>query len=143
MLPLAGAYISVGVTIVAGQYLAVAAWGTSFQSWNGGGLFAPVVLLTGVMCSSSFWTLQSRSVIGGMVLPLAMQALIAGVIAWFASGSAMNITKVRANIARVASPTSTARVPAMQMPAKTLLHHRLKKHRCRRQFLLGYHTKSG
>ena len=93
MLPLAGAYISVGVAIVAGQYLAVAAWGTSFQSWNGSGLFAPVVLLAGVMCSSAFWTLQSRSVIGGMVLPLAMQALMAGVIAWFASGSAMNITE--------------------------------------------------
>ena len=89
MLPLAGAYISVGVAFVAGEWLADAAWGSSFKSPNASGLLAFVALLAGVLCSSAFWTLQSRSIIGGMVLPLAMQALLAGVIAWFASGTSM------------------------------------------------------
>ena len=48
-----------------------------------------VPLLAGVMCSSAFWTLQSRSIIGGMVLPLAMQGLLAGVITYFASGTSL------------------------------------------------------
>jgi hypothetical protein len=89
MLPLVGAYISVGVAFVAGQCLADAAWGNSVKSWDGGSLLVFVALLAGVMCSSAFWTLQSRSIIGGMVLPLAIQALLAGVITWFASGTSM------------------------------------------------------
>jgi hypothetical protein len=89
MLPLIGAYISVGAAFVGGQYLAHAAWGSSFKSWDGGSFLAFVALLAGVMCSSAFWTLQSRSIIGGMVLPLAMQALLAGGITWFASGTSM------------------------------------------------------
>jgi hypothetical protein len=87
MLPLVGAHISIGVAFVAGQSLAGAVWESSFESWNGSGVFVFVALLAGVLCSSAFWTLLSRSIIGGMVLPLAVQALLAGVIAWFASGT--------------------------------------------------------
>jgi hypothetical protein len=91
MLPLVGAYISVGVAFVAGQCLADAAWGSSFKSWDGSNLLVFVALLAGVMCSSAFWTLQSRSIIGGMVLPLAIQALLAGVITYFAFGRTVDV----------------------------------------------------
>jgi hypothetical protein len=87
MLPLAGAYISIGVAFVAGQCLAEAVWGSSFESWDGGSYLGVVVFLAGVMCSSAFWTLLSRSIIGGMVLPLAAQGLLAVVITWFVYGT--------------------------------------------------------
>jgi len=89
MLPLIGAYISVGAAFVAGQYLAYAVWGSSFKSWNSSGLLVVVTLLAGVMCSSAFWTLQSRSIIGGMVLPLGIQALPAVLIPFFVSSRTM------------------------------------------------------
>lgn len=85
MLPLIGAYMSVGAAFFAGQYLSDVAWGSSFESWNSSTFLGVVALLAGVMCSSAFWTLLSRSVIGGMVLPLAMQALLAGIITWIVS----------------------------------------------------------
>jgi hypothetical protein len=85
--PLVVAYTSIGVAFIAGQSLAGTIWESSFESWNGSGVFLFVALLAGVMCSSAFWTLLSRSIIGGMVLPLAVQALLAGIIAWFASGT--------------------------------------------------------
>ena len=87
MLPLIGAYVSVGIAFVAGQYLSDAAWGSSLESWNGSSFLGFVALLAGVMCSGAFWTLLSRSIIGGMVLPLAIQVLLAGVITWFVSGT--------------------------------------------------------
>jgi hypothetical protein len=89
MLPLVGSFISVGVAFVAGQCVAHAAWGSSYKSWDSLSLLVFVALLAGVMCSSAFWTLQSQSIIGGMVLPLAMQALLAAVITYFASGASM------------------------------------------------------
>jgi hypothetical protein len=87
MLPLAGAYISVGAAFIAGRYLEYAAWGSPFKAWVDIRLLGVAVLLAGVLCSSAFWTLLSRSVIGGMVLPLAVQGLLAGVIAWFVSST--------------------------------------------------------
>ena len=87
MLPLIGAYMSVGTAFFAGQYLSDVAWGSSFESWNSSTFLGVVALLAGVMCSSAFWTLMSRSVIGGMVLPLAMQVLLAGIITWIVSGT--------------------------------------------------------
>ena len=87
MLPLAIAYISVGVAFIAGQCLAEPVWGRTFESWDAGILLGVGAFLAGVMCSGAFWTLLSRSIIGGMVLPLAVQVLLAGVITWLVSGT--------------------------------------------------------
>jgi hypothetical protein len=87
MLPLIGAFISVGLAFIAGQYLAQAVWGRSFESWDGRSLLGAAALLAGVMCSAAFWTLLSRSVIGGMVLPLAVQVLFAAIILTLVSGT--------------------------------------------------------
>ncbi len=87
LLPLIGAFISVALAFIAGQYLAEAVWVGAFESWDGGSLLGAAALLGGVMCSSAFWTLLSRSIIGGMVLPLAAQGLLAVVITWIVYGA--------------------------------------------------------
>jgi len=95
MLPLAGGFAAVGLAYGVGVWLAcsladpaVPAVGFVTRAMPGDVIVAMTCLL-GILCSGGFWTLVSRSIIGGMVLPLAAQAFLAAVIGYFATDKTM------------------------------------------------------
>jgi len=102
MLPLGGAFISVGLAYIVGLCLADANGGTTphVVAYRGtsnygvqGDSFVALALLLGILCSSAFWTLLSRSIIGGMVLPVAAQALLAGIITYLMTDRTMDVAE--------------------------------------------------
>jgi hypothetical protein len=95
MLPLAGGFAAVGLAYGVGVWLAcsladpaVPAVGFVTRAMPGDVIVAMACLL-GILCSGGFWTLVSRSIIGGMVLPLAAQAFLAAVIGYFVTDRTM------------------------------------------------------
>ena len=79
------AFVAVGLAYVVGECFACLYLPSSSPSWSAGDVCLPMFFLFGILCSSAYWTLLSRSIIGGMVLPLAAQVGLAVLIGYLVS----------------------------------------------------------
>lgn len=96
MLPLAGGFAAVGLAYGVGVWFAcrLPEPDVGFvPRAMPGEVIVSMACLLGILCSGGFWTLVSRSIIGGMVLPLAAQVFLAGVIGYFVTDRTMDLAE--------------------------------------------------